>query len=99
MSLLSIPYRLRSPSVVKRQKRPISPSYVREPQCNGVAERFIKTLKEQLLHIFYFETIEDLRCALLDFKEEYNRSWLCQKHRYKTPKQARETYIQHQKVA
>ena len=76
-----------------------SPSYVREPQCNGVAERFIKTLKEQLLHIFYFDTIEDLRCALLDFKEEYNRSWLCQKHKYKTPKQVRETYFQHQKVA
>ena len=74
-----------------------SPSYVREPQCNGVAERFIKTLKEQPLHIFYFETVEDLRCALLDFKEECNRSCLCQKR--KTPKQVRETYVQHQKVA
>jgi len=76
-----------------------SPSYVREPQCNGVAERFIKTLKEQLLHIFYFDTIEELRCALLNFKNEYNRSWLCQKHKHKPPNQVREDYFQYQKVA
>ena len=76
-----------------------SPSYVREPQCHGVAERFIKTLKEQLLHVTYFDTIEDLRWALLGFKDEYNRNWLCQKHHYKTPSQVREDYFQAQRVA
>jgi len=29
----------------------ISPSYVGEPQCNGVAERFMRTLKEQCLYL------------------------------------------------
>ncbi len=28
-----------------------SPSFVKAPECNGVAERFIRTLKEQLLWV------------------------------------------------
>ena len=51
-------------------------SFVGEPQCNEVSERFIRTLKEPLLHVFYFQTIEDLRKALLKFKECYNAKWL-----------------------
>ena len=46
-----------------------SPSFVREPEGNGVAERFIRTLKENLLWVRHFETIEDLRLALLDFAD------------------------------
>jgi len=76
-----------------------SPSYVREPQCNGVSERFIKTLKQQFLHVHHFETIEDLRLSLLAFKDEYNRSWLCQKHSYKTPSEVRTNYFYNQQVA
>ena len=42
-----------------------SPSFVREPEGNGVAERFIRTLKENLLWVRSFETIEELRLGLL----------------------------------
>ena len=76
-----------------------SPSYVREPECNGVSERFVKTLKQQFLHVGHFETIEELRNYLLGFKEEYNRSWLCQKHNYKTPIEVRTDYFYNQQVA
>ena len=38
-----------------------SPSFVREPEGNGVAERFIRTLKENLLWVRSFDTIETLR--------------------------------------
>ena len=38
-----------------------SPSFVREPEGNGVAERFIRTLKENLLWVRTFKTIEELR--------------------------------------
>jgi transposase InsO family protein len=62
-----------------------SPAFVREPEGNGVAERFIRTLKEQLLWVRTFETVEDLRQALLEFKEQYNRGWLCERHGYQTP--------------
>ena len=48
-----------------------SPSFVREPEGNGVAERFIRTLKENLLWVRRFATIEDLRLALLAFKRTY----------------------------
>ena len=40
-----------------------SPSFVREPQGNGVAERFIRTLKENLLWARTFYTIDELRAA------------------------------------
>ena len=62
-----------------------SPAFVREPEGNGVAERFIRTLKEQLLWVRTFETVEELRLALLEFKERYNREWLCERHGHQTP--------------
>ena len=45
-----------------------SPAFVRAPEGNGCAERFIRTLKENLLWVRWFETIEDLRQALLEFQ-------------------------------
>ena len=39
------------------------------PEGNGCAERFIRTLKEQLLWVETFETVEQLRLALLAFKD------------------------------
>ena len=76
-----------------------TPSYVGEPQCNGVSERFIKMLKEQILHINCFKTVEDLRRALLTFKDVYNAGWLVQKHKYKTPNQVRNSFLTTKKVA
>ena len=55
-----------------------SPSFVREPEGNGVAERFIRTLKENLLWVRSFDTIEELRLALLAFKRTYNEQWMGQ---------------------
>ena len=65
-----------------------SPSFVREPEGNGMIERFFRLLKEQLLWVRHFETIEELRQALLDFKERYNTAWIMERHGYKTPRQA-----------
>ena len=62
-----------------------SPAFVREPEGNGVAERFIRTLKEQLRWVRTFETVEDLRLALLEFQERHNRAWLCERHGHQTP--------------
>jgi transposase InsO family protein len=66
-----------------------SPSFVRSPEGNGIAERFIRTLKEQLLWVQTFDTVEELRQALLEFKERFNRHWLLQRHGYATPAQVR----------
>ena len=66
-----------------------SPSFVRQPQGNGVAERFIRTLKENLLWVRSFQTIEALRQALLDFAAWYNTHWLVARHGHRTPAQVR----------
>jgi len=66
-----------------------SPAFVAEPECNGVAERFIRTLKEQFLWVQTFDTVEDLRLALHEIRRRYNASWLVQKHPHRTPDQVR----------
>jgi hypothetical protein len=66
-----------------------SPSFVREPEGNGVAERFIRTLKENLLWVRVFDTIEELRQALHEFARHYNENWLVARHGYQTPTQVR----------
>lgn len=66
-----------------------SPSFVREPEGNGCSERFIRLLKENLLWVRTFATIEELRLALIDFKHVYNEQWILQRHDYKTPAQVR----------
>lgn len=62
-----------------------SPAFVREPEGNGCAERFIRTLKENLLWVRRFATIEELRLALHAFKDSYNRTWIVERHGYQTP--------------
>jgi putative transposase len=66
-----------------------SPAFVRQPEGNGVAERAIRTLKEQLLWVRHFATVEELRLALAEFATLYNASWLRQRHGHKTPDQIR----------
>jgi hypothetical protein len=67
-----------------------SPSFVRQPEGNGVAERFIRTLKENLLWVRTFTTIEELRAELVAFARRYNETWLVARHGYKTPARVRE---------
>ena len=67
-----------------------SPAFVREPEGNGCAERFIRILKENLLWVQTFANVEELRNALHEFKERYNREWILERHDYMTPRQAAE---------
>jgi transposase InsO family protein len=66
-----------------------SPSFVREPEGNGCAERFVRTVKENLLWIHVFETVGELIEALREFKRLYNEQWLIERHGFRTPNQAR----------
>ena len=66
-----------------------SPAFVREPEGNGCAERFIRTLKENLLWVRPFATVEELRLALIAFKRTYNQAWIIERHGHKTPAQVR----------
>lgn len=66
-----------------------SPSFVRAPEGNGCAERIIRTLKEQLLWVKSFNTIEELRLALLAWQKLYNERWMIERHGHRSPAQAR----------
>ncbi len=70
-----------------------SPSFVRQPECNGCVERFIRTLKEQLLWVRVFQNVEELRCALAEFRERYNQRWIVQRLDYLTPAQSRQQLL------
>jgi transposase InsO family protein len=71
-----------------------SPAFVRAPEGNGCAERFIRTLKENLLWVRTFETIEELRQALLAFRETYNTTWLIERHGFLSPAEYRRQQLQ-----
>ena len=76
-----------------------SPAFVREPEGNGCAERFIRVLKENLLWIRRFATIEELRLALTAFKQTYNQTWIIERHAYRTPAQVRADQLGHLAMA
>jgi hypothetical protein len=67
----------------------------RRPEANhdSCVERFIRTLKENLLWVRRFATIEELRQALHAFKDTYNRTWIVGRHGYRTPAQVRADQI------
>ena len=50
-----------------------SPAFVRAPEGNGCAERFIRTLKENLLWVRTFQTIEELRLRCSNFARPTTR--------------------------
>jgi transposase InsO family protein len=64
-------------------------SYVGEPECNGVAERFIRTLKEECLYLHDFKSLEEAREVIGEFIERYNQGWLLERHGYRTPAEVR----------
>lgn len=66
-----------------------SPAFVRAPEGNGCAERFIRTLKENLLWVRTFGTVEELRLALIEFRRTYNECWLIGRHAHRSPAQFR----------
>jgi len=70
-----------------------SPAFVRQPEGNGCVERFLRTLKEQLLWVRTFRTLEELRCALAAFRERYNQHWIVERLGYRTPQEARQQLL------
>lgn len=66
-----------------------SPAFIGEPETNGCAERFIRTLKEQCLWARPYATIDELRQAVAEFTRRYNTEWLIGRHGHLTPHEAR----------
>ena len=70
-----------------------SPSFVRSPEGNGCVERFIRTLKEQLLWLTRFASVEELHAALQEFADRFNNLWILGSLGYKTPAQHRRSFL------
>ena len=50
-------------------------------------------LKENLLWVQRFDTVQELRLALHAFKQTYNQTWIIERHGYKTPAHVRADQI------
>jgi len=72
----------------------ITPSFafVEQPQTNGVAERFNRTLKEQVIHGRIFRNLAEVREAVAAFVERYNAEWRVEKLGFLTPREARDSF-------
>ena len=67
-------------------------SFIEQPQTNGVAERFNRTLKEQAIHGRIFNNLEEVRDAVRNFVEVYNEHWRVEKNDFLTPAEARKAW-------
>jgi transposase InsO family protein len=68
-------------------------AYLHEPETNGVAERFFKTLKEQIIHGRIYRNIEELRAATVAFVALYNNEWRVEKNGFTAPMERRSTWL------
>jgi putative transposase len=67
-------------------------AFLKEPETNGVVERFFRTLKEQVIYKETFRAITELRKAVETFVEQYNHQWRLEKNGYLSPCEARKEY-------
>ncbi len=51
-----------------------------------------QSLEEQLLWVRSFDSVEQLRTALLDWSKLYNEQWMIERHGFKSPAPRRREY-------
>jgi putative transposase len=57
------------------------------------------TTKENLLWVRDFDTVEELRVALLEFRKRYNETWILAPHGYRAPAAIRDAQTKPAAVA
>lgn len=70
----------------------MSKAYVRSPECNGIIERFHRTLDEQVFSVNTFMNLEEANQAIRVFIENYNQDWILHRLKYCSPVEYREKY-------
>ena len=62
-----------------------SPAFVRSPQCNGIIERFHRTINEQVFDLWLFDSLEQAQRIIAEFMHNYNHVWILHRLGLKTP--------------
>lgn len=57
---------------IKFLGKEMSKAFVRSPQCNGIIERFHRTLEEQVLQVEVFTSFEKAHYSINQFINNYN---------------------------
>ena len=68
-------------------------AFVRQPETNGVAERFIRTLKEQIVFGRIYQNAEEVRAAVRAYFERYNQHRLLAKNGDRSPAETRRNWM------
>jgi len=66
---------------------------------NGIIERFHRTLDEQALDLYEFESLEEARQIIGHFIQEYNRHWLIHRLGLCSPLEHREKHEKRREYA
>jgi len=69
-----------------------SPAFVRSPECNGIIERFHRTLNEQIFKHHQFENLNDANIKLTEFINNYNHNWLLHRLNLNSPIEYKQIY-------
>lgn len=77
----------------------LSYSFVGQPQCNGVIERWHRTLKEQLLWTRTWRNLAEVRQAVREFVVLYNQRWLIERHGFLSPVEFKKRFANRKEVA
>ena len=72
----------------------MSKAFVRSPQCNGIIERFHRTLEEQVLQVEVFSSFEKAYNSINEFINNYNKEWILHRLDYCSPVEYREKYTE-----
>lgn len=70
----------------------LSKAYVRSPECNGIIERFHRTLNEQTFQVNNYESLKQAKKGIKTFIDNYNNHWMLHKFNGSSPVEARMKY-------
>lgn len=70
----------------------ISFAWARSPECNGIIERFHRTIQEQLFAVRHFKNLHEACQEIGVFIDRYNKLWMIERLAYRSPLEARSDY-------